>query len=188
MPARVATVDAPVIGAVLIKLCDIIASQEINIMNDLHAIDSLDNLKLTNKDVKQIFYFHIINGICEYIDRSTHSKSHVLYYSSCDLKFLELTEYIENFKLKQFLDTLTKHVTSNLPVKFYTSNICFDQFEHNSNTGLIQQHVHLIKNKLNKRSDKIDTSRTRNYLTNKGFNYLHEKYFTKYKQMMFFYK
>ena len=178
----------PSIGAVLINSSDIIADQEINIINDIYAIDQLDGLKFTNIDVKKIFYFHIFKGICEYIDSSKLHGHHVIYYSSCDLKFLELTNYIENYKIKQFLDTLTKHIGSVMPVKFYSSAICFDRFSKQPVVGEVQEHINIIKNHNEKRNKIISTDRTRKYLTTQGFEYLNEKYFTKYKQMMFFYK
>ena len=190
IPERVAvrSCNLTSIGAVLINSSDIIADQEINIINDIYAIDQLEGLKFTNIDVKRIFYFHIFKGICEYIDSSKLLGHHVIYYSSCDLKFLELTNYIENYKIKQFLDTLTKHIGSVMPVKFYSSAICFDRFSKQPRAGEVQEHINIIKNHNEKRNKIISTDRTRKYLTTQGFEYLNEKYFTKYKQMMFFYK
>ena len=176
------------LAAILINTGDIIAGKEVDIINDIYSIDQLDELKFTNIDVKRIFYFHIIKGICEFIDTSDHCGDHVLYYSSCDLKFLELTNYIDNFKVKQFLDTLTTHVGSVLPVKFYSTSICFDKFITSTTSGEEQDHLNIIKNLISKRNKSISTTRTRRYLTEQGFSYLNEKYFTKYKQMMFFHK
>lgn len=187
MDLKIDTIDIPSIAAVLINVSDIISSEEINIINDIYSIDGLEALRLTNPDVKKIFYFHIMNGICKYIDASDHNRSHVMYYSSCDLKFLELTNYIENFKIKQFLDTLTKHVMSVMPVKFYSTNMCFDKILNDPLSGEYKEHINVIKNIINKNS-KTNTERTRKYLTHNGYTYLNEKYFTKYKQMMFFYK
>lgn len=176
------------LAAVLVNTGDIIASKEVDIINDIYSIDQLEGLKFTNIDVKRIFYFHIIKGVCEYIDGAKLTGSQVLYYSSCDLKFLELTNYIENFKLKQFLDTLTKHVCSVLPVTFYSTSICFDKFINSTECGETQDHLNNIKKLISKRNKHVSTDKTRKYLTNQGFSYLNKKYFTKYKQMMFFYK
>jgi hypothetical protein len=174
------------IGSILISVGDIIADKEIDIINDIYSIDQLHNMSFKNIDVKQIFYFHIIKGICEYIDSSKSNRSHVLYYSSCDLKFLELSNYIDNFKIKQFIDTLTRYISNLLPVTFYSSVQCFDRMT--SRDGETLEHINIIKGIINKKVNNISTERTRKYLTSKGFKYLNEKYFTKYKQMMFFYK
>jgi len=178
----------PGLCTVLVNTSDIIAAKEIDIINDIYGIDQLEGLRFTNIDVKRIFYFHIFKGVCEFVDTSKHIGDHVLYYSSCDLKFLELTNYIENFKLKQFIDTLTKHVCSVLPVKFYTTSICFNSFINTTSKGETQEHINNIRGLIAKRNKNISTDRTRKYLTDQGFSYLNEKYFTKYKQMMFFHK
>ena len=178
----------PGVCTMLIDISDIISAKEIDIINDIYNIGQLENLKFTNIDVKRIFYFHIFKGVCECIDTSTYTGDHVLYYSSCDLKFLELTNYIENFKLKQFLDTLTKHVGNVLPVKFYTTSICFDNFIKSTSSGEMREHINNIRGLISKRNKNISTERTRKYLTVQGFSYLNEKYFAKYKQMMFFHK
>ena len=114
--------------------------------------------------------------------------SHVFYYSSCDLKFLELTEYVEVPRLKQFLGTLTKHVSNLLPIKFYTSSQCFNHLL-NSKSGESQETIANIHKVIKQRNRKIDSlSRVRAFLRDNEFRHLNEKYFSKYKQMMFFNK
>lgn len=182
---KTASIDRLV--ATLINCCDIIQQQEINIINDLYSIDALDPINLANKDTKRGFYFHIIKGFCEYVDASSIRGSHVFYYSSCDINFLELTDYVETARLKQFLNTLTKHVSNLLPIKFYSSSACFDQVVKAGGEG--EEHLRRIQQIVRNTAKKVDSlSRVRAFLSDNEFTYLDEKYFSKYKHIMFFNK
>jgi len=186
--ASIQTLDIPKYRITLINCCDIIQQQEINIINDLNAIDAVVDMQLGNRDTKRIFYYHIIKGFCEYISASRYAGSHVFYYSSCDLKFLELTEYVDTPRLKQFLCTLTRHVSNLLPIKFYTSSECFNHIS-NDKSGESQETVANILRIIKQRGTKTDSlTRVRTFLRDNEFKHLNEKYFSRYKQMMFFNK
>ena len=186
--SQIQTLNVSKYGIILINCCDIIQQQEINIINDLNAIDAIEPIKLGNRDTKRVFYYHILKGFCEYIDSSKEAKSHVFYYSSCDLKFLELTEYVDVARLKQFLGTLTRHVSNLLPIKFYTSSECFNHIAE-SRSGESIETVENIRRVVKQRCDKIDSlSRIRTFLKDNEVRQLNEKYFSRYKQMMFFNK
>jgi len=171
----------------VVSCSDIIHDQEVAIINDLDKYSLLENILLGNRDTKKVFYFHIIKGICEYIEQSLENKSHVFYYSPCDLKFLELTEYVDRYRVLNFLNTLTKHLMNLLPVKFYTSDVCFDTLEGEQKSGEVIEHMHSMRDLIKyKCREPGSTSRMRSFLSKNEFNYLNEKYFSRYKQAMFF--
>lgn len=169
----------------VICLTDIIQSQEINIIDDLHAMDKLSDIRLTDSDTKKAFYFHIINSICEHLDGPmSRPGDQVFYYSSCDLKFLELTSYISTHNVKAFLDTLTSHISKILPVHFYTSKKCFTHLK-NVNSGETTNTVLEIKHACTKkRYNPVSFKRIQKFIKQQQFNYLDKKYFSKYKYMM----
>ena len=173
---------------ILINCCDIMRQEEISIINDLNAIDAIEPIRLGNKDTKRIFYYHILKGLCKYIDGAPDHGSHVFYYSSCDLKFLELTDYVDVTRLKQFLGTLTRHVANLLPIKFYTSSECFNHIAETKSGESIET-IENIRRVIKQRGSKIDSlSKVRTFLRDNEFKQLNEKYFSRYKQMMFFNK
>lgn len=168
----------------VVKLTDVISDQEINIINDLYAMDKLQDLKFTNSDTKKAFYFHIINGVCEYIDAQNTPGDLIFYYSSCDLKFLELTNYVSVQSIRNFLNTLTAHVNRILPVYFFNSDKCFSHLQQ-SKSGESANTILDIKGICDKRKyAPASFLKIKKFIQQQQFNYLDKKYFSKYKYMM----
>lgn len=168
----------------VVSLADIIQSQEVNIINDLYAFEKLNKLVFTDSDTKKAFYFHIINGVCEYLDEHSKPGDLVFYYSSCDLKFLELTTYVSVHNVRNFLDTLTSHIAKVLPVHFYKSSRCFDHLK-NIKSGERANTILEIKNNTHKkRYNPTSFRKIQKFIKQQQFNYLDKKYFSKYRYMM----
>ena len=168
----------------VVKLTDVISDQEINIINDLYAMERLQDLKFTNSDTKKAFYFHIINGVCEYIDAQNTPGDVIFYYSACDLKFLELTNYVSVQNIKNFLNTLTAHVNRILPVYFFKSDKCFSHLQQ-SKSGEGVNTILEIKGICDKKKyAPASFLKIKKFIQQQQFTYLDKKYFSKYKYMM----
>lgn len=114
----------------IVSFNDIFAKAEVDIINDLLKMDLLQDLKLNNRDVKSAFYFHTIKHVYEHVTNSTRM-SRVYYYSSCDVKSLELIEYVNKTRLTNFLTTMFKNLRSTLPITFYMGDLCYDRVADN---------------------------------------------------------
>ena len=168
----------------IVNLADVIAAQEVNIINDLYAIDKLSKITFTDSDTKKAFYFHIINGVCEFLDDQSVPGDTVFYYSSCDLKFLELTNYVSVVNVKNFLDTLTSHINRVLPVAFHKNTKCFEHLKRDK-TGEKTDTVLDIKNTcVRKRYNPASFRKIQKFIKEQQFNYLDKKFFSKYRYMM----
>lgn len=168
----------------IVSLTDVISMQEVNIINDLYALEKLQRLVFTDSDTKKVFYFHIINGICEFLDSEAVLGDTVFYYSSCDIKFLELTNYVCANNVKNFLDTLTSHIDRVLPINFHKNSKCFNHLKE-SKTGEKTDTILKIKSSnQRKKYNPASFRKIQKFIQDKEFNYLNTKYFSKYKYMM----
>jgi hypothetical protein len=110
----------------IVSFNDIFAKAEIDIINDLLQMDKLHDLKLNNRDVKSAFYFYTIKHVYDHVTNNKRM-SRVYYYSSCDVKSLELIEYANKTRLTNFLTTVFKNLQSTLPITFYMGDLCYDR-------------------------------------------------------------
>lgn len=110
----------------IVSFNDIFAKAEVDIINDLLKMDKLQDLKLNNSDVKSAFYFYTIKHVYEHVTTNVKA-GRVYYYSSCDVKSLELIEYVNKTRLTNFLTTMFKNLRSTLPITFYMGDLCYDR-------------------------------------------------------------
>ncbi len=183
---KIQKISLPRDNITVVNCCDIIRGVEINIINDLHQFGLLDNIKLTTRDVKVPFYYHITSAICDHVTSSLNGDSCIYYYSACDIKFLELHEYIEAPRLKQFISTIFKHISGMLPLTFYYGVECFDVFKDSTSGDTIDiiESIKSVKYKQKKKS----LEKIKKFIDTYKLKHLYENCFMEYKDVAKFYK
>lgn len=183
--SKISQVELPRHNITVVNCCDIIRTVEITILNALHRYKLLDDIKLNTKDVKTPFYYHITQALCEYV--TEHNRDNVVfYYSTCDIRFMELHEYIEAHRLKQFISTIFKHVSSMFPMTFYYGTECFEMF-NDLNCGDTIDLIESIKSvKRKKRFESLE--KIKKFIDTYKLKHVYEKYFLHNKDVVKFYK
>ena len=93
-----------------------------HIINDLHKHNLLkDNISLFNKTVKAVVMHHVIKDVCDYVLESKKAGKLLIMFNT-QLPNLELTDYINELRLIDFMEKLIKRFSKLLPINIYFSN------------------------------------------------------------------
>lgn len=172
----------------VIDFSRVLAIAEIDIINDLLAMDLLQDIKFTNRDVKSAFYFHIIKHYYDNVVAAKH-KSKVYYFSSCDSKDLELNEYVNHTRLVSFLTTVLKHLNTALPATLYMGSICYDTLvDKSNNTGEVVETRNNIEAAYKFRKIIPSFQKIKKFIHDKQFTWLEKNYFKDPNHLLSFYK
>ena len=189
----VGRVELPNHNITLINCCDLIKYVEISILNDLHKYKLLGDtkrpkpnwLKLNTKDVKTPFYYHITSALCEFVSKDK-GDNNIFYYSTCDIRFLELHEYVEAHRLKQFISTVFKQVSGVFPMTFHYSTECFSIFDDLTCGDAIDL-IECVKS--TKRKQRFASlEKIKNFVDKYKLKYVTRNYLTEHKDTIRFYK
>lgn len=192
-PSDVNRVELPNHNITIINCCDIIRCVEISILNDLHTYKLLDDtnkpkpnwLKLNTMDVKTPFYYHITRALCEFVSNDT-GDNNIFYYSTCDIRFLELHEYVEAHRLKQFISTVFKQVSSVFPMTFHYSTECFSVFDNLTSGDAIDLIERIKSTKRKQRFASLE--KIKKFVDKYKLKHVIRDYLTKHKDTVRFYK
>ena len=104
---------------------------ETNILNELDSCGLIkdDCINIKNKDVKRLFYHHIIHGLCEHVLSVKGEEKIVIVYSTKSTSTNQLHEYISESDLTNFLNPFTDKLTAMLPIKILREEYTVDAVE-----------------------------------------------------------
>jgi hypothetical protein len=106
---------------------------EVDIINDLHQFDLLDEFMFQNKDTKKIIYHHIIHHLCENVIHHMTFNRIVVVYNSNDLNSSQLGKLSSKFRMSSFMTSTLNKIKNILPIRIFMSDIKFDE---------INSHIH----------------------------------------------
>jgi len=172
-------IELPDKNITLINLNDLFSSQiSLKILKDLKTYKLLDK-PLIQKDIKKLFYHHVIYTITETIlNKSTNSKPVLLLSDSEFNKQTEICKFYDSLEIINFLVKLVSKLENMLPIRvvYITANT--------PTTSIIDASMQKVKTVGNKNFtfEKIKLFAKRNELTFLSNDYLNR---FKTKQIMF---
>lgn len=180
--------ELPTSSFCLINYADVLKLVEVNIIDDLDMYDLLDNINLRSKDVKKVFFHHIIKTVCEIIlNKKTKNKA-VLFYNDQEFE-LELFKYKEKEHVVKFLKTLTKKIQSMIPICVYYTQDLFRMFQNKYiSRGVLKENCAMIEQLiLDHDVSRYNFSKIKKFASDNNLTYLSEIYFynMKTKNLMF---
>lgn len=181
-------VDHTACSFCLINYADILKQSEVNIINDLNMYDLLDDVSLKSKDVKRIFFHHIIKNVCDVVLSKRTSSRAVLFYNDQEFD-LELFNYKDKDLLLKFLRQLTKKIQSMIPLCVYYTQDSFGCFQNkNRYSGLLKEKCSVIEQLITDHdTTRYNFAKVKRFAIENELTYLSEVYFysMKTKNLMF---
>lgn len=177
--------ELPYCSFCLINFADIVKQSSVNVIDDLHMMDMLDGgINLKSKDVKRVFYHHIIKTTCESLLKKHTKNRAVVYYNIEDI---DCTMYIcrSNQSIQKFLKTIINKIQQIIPVCVYYSDTPFASL---SNANKHKDEMMLINQKvMDKDVSSFTFAKVKSFADINGLIYLSETYFRsiKAKNLMF---
>lgn len=177
--------ELPYCSFCLINFADVVRQSSINIVDDLHMMDLLDGgINLKTKDVKRVFYHHIIKNTCESL-LNKHTKNRaVLYYNIEDVDHSIFT-CKSNQSIQNFIKSIVNKIKQMIPVCVYCSDTPFTALskanKHRDEMMLINQKV------IDKDVSAFTFAKIKSFAKINELTYLSETYFhsIKAKNLMF---
>jgi hypothetical protein len=110
----------------LLNFSDILNSCERKILDDLYTFDLLEKFSFKNQDVKKIFYYHIIHGVCNIVLHTKTVNKIIISYCDNDIKCFSNIETCNDYRFRMFVTTLIKKIKKLIPVKMFITNLSFN--------------------------------------------------------------
>lgn len=169
----------------LINFAEIIKHTSINIIDDLYMMDLLTGgINLKSKDVKRVFYHHIIKTTCESLLKKQTKNRAVLYYNVDDIDH-SIFVCKSNHSIQNFLKAIVYKIKQLIPVCVYYSNTPFVSLDE---TSKHKDEMMLINQKaMDKDVSSFTFAKVKTFAKDNGLTYLSETYFRsiKAKNLMF---
>lgn len=137
----------------IINLSDVYRENiDISLINDLHKYDLLD--KSINSSIRQLFYYHVIYGICRSITANSAGNNLVFFFNFSELVDTEIVKYFDRDKMQNLFKQTLQALEQMLPIIIYTSTyIEFDQL-HTKFTDDMMDIMHNMIQLVESRKDK----------------------------------
>lgn len=184
------------IGNLQIKLVDILTiveDSQIDIINDLHQFELLEELNFKKHDTKKVFYYYILKNICDTIIKSRGINRCVFFYNhQCVDRYpLEFIKYSNILRFREFFNTIMKKMNAILPTLFYVceEDRCLEDIIKDVKTGEYMDISSEILALQQRKSNKVFTfEKAKNFVKRYELTYLDKEYFDKVKIKTLLYK
>lgn len=155
-----------------------------DILNDLYKYKLLQEKNdLNDKNIKKIFYHHLIHKICE-TSLLNDTGQPVLYCNIASTNNYTLEQFFDKDDILQFFDKFMIKISKILPIKIYRSKISLEQLQQfiNDNDARAYITINAIVNMINKFNKKAYTLENIKKFTKKyELLFLNEDYFKRIK-------
>lgn len=180
--------ELPTSSFCLINYADILKQSEVKIIDDLDMYDLLDNLNLRSRDVKKVFFHHIIKSVCEVVlNKKTKNKA-VIFYNENEFD-MELFSYKDKSLINKFLHTITRKIQSMIPVCVHYTDDQFKTFQNKYiSRAVLKEKCAMIEQLINDHDvSRYNFSKIKKFASENDLTYLSEIYFynMKTKNLMF---
>lgn len=160
---------------------------EKNLINDLYEFKLLANKR--DSTIRRLFIHHNIHSICNYILKSKKKGKQIVYFDFNNLLDGELLSYIEEDKVKCYLEYVIHKIKNILPIRVYYSTFSLEYLKSkiDKNTGLAKETVARIKNVIETHNyDKFTFEKCKKFVKKQGLTFLDKTYFNglKAKQLL----
>jgi len=159
---------------------------EIDIINDLHQFDLLNEFTFQNKDTKKIIYHHIIYRLCEAVIHHMTFNRIIVVYNADDLRSSQLIKLSSKFRMSGFMTSTLNKIKNILPIRIFMSDITFDEI----NSHIYNDHgekIELLTN-LQTCHNKVNSfQKVKAFAKKYELNFLSKEFFNKVrtKNLMF---
>lgn len=151
-------------------------------------IDDLYSYKLLEKKkdstVRRLFIHHNIHAICDYILKEKKKGKQVLFFDYHNLLEGEILEYIEESRIKSYLNYTYHKIKSTLPMRIYFSTFSFEYFIHKyeKNAGIGIETMLKIRNLAeNNGFEKFTFEKVKKFVKREELTFLDKTYFNSLK-------
>lgn len=148
-------------------------------------MDMLSNgINLKSKDVKRVFYHHIIKTTCESLLKKHTKNRAVLYYNADDINYDVFTCKL-NHSIQDFIKSIVMKIKQLIPVCVYCGGIHFAKL---SSANKYKDEMMLINQRvIDKDLSTFTFAKIKSFANSNGLTYLSETYFhsIKAKNLMF---
>ena len=177
--------ELPYCSFCLINFADVVRQSSVNIVDDLHMMDLLDGgINLKSKDVKRVFYHHIIKTTCESLLMKRTKNRAVVYYNVEDIDH-SVFVCKPRQEIQSFIKTIVSKIKQMIPVCVYYSDTPFVNL---NSTNKYKDEMMLINQKVvDKNISRFTFAKVKSFAKSNGLTYLSETYFhsIKAKNLMF---
>lgn len=156
---------------------DIVRVSERCIIDDLWEMDSLDNIKPSNKMFRRLFLYYVIKSACEFVLNYKHREK--LVFIVCNEPVdLEIFEYChDNSAMVEFINKSAKTISRNLPINFYLSDVSLESISQmDSKSGEFVSLSNTISHNVHKHRNNT-FQRIKKFVRDNGLTFLSESYF-----------
>jgi hypothetical protein len=174
-----------------VDINSIVSACEVDIIDDLYQYQLLDNLKFNNIDTKKVFYYYIIKKVCDILINSKDSNKIVFWFNDQGPGECDILQYTSQSRLNAFIQTVFKKLRAFFPVKFYTSEIEFEEFRRivTDDPGALREIVQNVHEAMKKfKIESYTFSKVRQFINNYELTYLDNHYFNQVKVKAIMYK
>ena len=167
---------------------------EHELIDDLHKFQLLEVFQergLSNKDIKKLFYHHIIKTIVEYFNSHVTNNKLVLYFNNTQFYESELLKYLDEHKYLKFLSTFLVTIRNMLPVKVVVSQRSLIFFKELllKDDGRARGTVLKINSTMNKfKIEDFTFSKVKKFALKYDLNFLSRDYFNNFKTKQLLFK
>jgi hypothetical protein len=151
-------------------------------INDLYSYKLLERKK--DSTIRRLFIHHNIHAICECMLRSKKKGKQVLFFDYHNLLDGEIQEYIEESKLKSYLNYTYHKIKSTLPIRIYYCTFSFDYFlqKKTENAGIAKETILKIKSLAeNVNYDLFTFEKIKKFVKRENLTFLDKTYFNSLK-------
>jgi hypothetical protein len=151
-------------------------------INDLHSYGLLEKKK--DSTTRRIFIHHNIHSICEFILKNKKKGRQVIYFDYNNLLEGEILNYIDEGRLKSYLNYTYLKIRTLLPIRIYCSTFTLDFLnnKYQQNAGIAKETVSKIRSLIeNKDYDFFTFEKIKKFVKKEGLTFLDKAYFNSLK-------
>ena len=181
------TVNVPLYNIKLISFAGIFQKHiEVELISELDSYSLIkdDCINIRNKDVKRLFYHHIMHGLCNYMLSIKGRGKVIVVYSNIVVPSKELNKYIAIEDLQQFLNTFISKIIKMLPIKILMSPATFSKIRADirRKSGESTEYINMARSIVDKHDiSKYTFEKARNFSKRYGLVFLSNDFFKQIK-------
>jgi hypothetical protein len=151
-------------------------------INDLHSYGLLEKKK--DSMSRRLFVHHNIHSVCEFILKSKKKGRQIIFFDYNNLLEGEILDYIDESRLKSYLNYTYLKIRTMLPVRIFYSTFSLDYLnnKHQQNTGISKETILKIKSLAENRDfESFTFEKIKKFVKKEQLTFLDKTYFNSLK-------
>ena len=151
-------------------------------INDLHSYSLLEKKK--DSMSRRLFIHHNIHSVCEFILNSRKKGKQIVYFDYNNLLEGEILDYIDESRLKSYLNYTYLKIRTMLPIRIFYSTFSLDYLnnKYQQNTGISKETILKIKSLAEDRDfESFTFEKIKRFVRKEQLTFLDKTYFNSLK-------